>query len=45
MVYDWTGQRTRRIRMLRTASIALVLMLFIAIPAVLLHYDLIQYHY
>lgn len=45
MVYDWTGQRTRRIKMLRAASIAVLLLLLIAVPAVLLRYDLIHYHF
>lgn len=45
MVYDWTGQRTRRIKMLRTTSIVMLLLLFIAVPVLLLHYDLIHYGY
>ena len=42
-VYDWTGQRARRMKMVRTASVAMLLIILMAIPALLLHYDLIQY--
>jgi hypothetical protein len=42
-VYDWTGQRARRMKMLRAASFAMLLIILMAIPAVLLHYNLIQY--
>ncbi len=42
-VYDWTGQRARRMRMVRAASLAMFLIILMAIPAVLLHYNLIQY--
>lgn len=42
-VYDWTGQRARRMRILRTASVATLLIILMAIPVILLHYNLIQY--
>ncbi|MFJ6325936.1 MULTISPECIES: hypothetical protein [unclassified Rhizobium] len=42
-VYDWTGQRARRMKMVRAASLAMFLIILMAIPAVLLHYNLIQY--
>ncbi|MDK4712520.1 hypothetical protein FBZ98_102370 [Rhizobium sp. ERR 922] len=44
-VYDWTGQRARRRRMMRAASVAIVLIILMAIPAILLHYNLIQLSY
>ncbi|MGG6892981.1 MULTISPECIES: hypothetical protein [Rhizobium] len=44
-VYDWTGQRVRRMKMVRTASFAMLLIILMAIPALLLHYNLIQYPY
>ena len=42
-VYDWTGQRARRTKMMRVASVAMLLIFLMAIPAILLHYNLIQY--
>ncbi|MFS8046371.1 hypothetical protein [Rhizobium sp. BR 314] len=42
-VYDWTGQRARRMRLVRTARVAMLLIILMAIPALLLHYNLIQY--
>ena len=42
-VYDWTGQRARRMKMLRAASFAMLLIILMAIPAILLHYNLIHY--
>ncbi len=36
MVYDWTGQRTRRIKMVRMAAVAILLLLLIGMPALLL---------
>lgn len=45
MVYDWTGQRTRRIKMLRTTSIVMLFLLLFTIPVLLLHYNLIHYGY
>jgi hypothetical protein len=42
-VYDWTGQRVRRMKRVRTASVAMLLIILMAIPAILLHYNLIQY--
>ncbi|MEZ2222798.1 hypothetical protein [Rhizobium sp. RCC_161_2] len=45
MVYDWTGQRTRRTKVLRAASIAILLLFLIAVPVLLLHYNFIQYPY
>jgi hypothetical protein len=36
MVYDWTGQRTRRLKMFRAAIVAACLLLLIGIPALLL---------
>ncbi|MGV1792853.1 hypothetical protein GR212_19830 [Rhizobium lusitanum] len=42
-VYDWTGQRVRRMKMVRTASVAMLLIMLMAIPVILLHYNLIQY--
>ena len=42
-VYDWTGQRVRRMKLVRTASFTMLLLVLMAIPAVLLHYNLIQY--
>jgi hypothetical protein len=44
-VYDWTGQRARRMKMVRAASVAMLLIILMAIPAILLHYNLIQYPY
>jgi hypothetical protein len=35
--YDWTGQRTRRIRLIRGALVAILLLLLIGVPALLLH--------
>ncbi|MGO4439033.1 hypothetical protein [Rhizobium sp. RAF56] len=37
MVYDWTGQRTRRLKAMRMATIAMLLVLLASIPAMLLH--------
>jgi hypothetical protein len=37
MAYDWTGERARRMKMVRMATIAMVLMAVIGIPAMLLH--------
>lgn len=45
MVYDWTGQRTRRTKVLRAASIGLFLLFLITVPVLLLHYNFIQYPY
>ncbi|CAN7614131.1 hypothetical protein LJR251_004482 [Rhizobium rhizogenes] len=45
MVYDWTGQRTRRTKALRAASIAILLLFLITVPALLLHYNFIHYPY
>lgn len=42
-VYDWSGQRVRRMKMVRTASVTMLLFMLMAIPALLLHYDLIHY--
>ncbi|NTF45057.1 MULTISPECIES: hypothetical protein [Rhizobium] len=42
-VYDWSGHRVRRMKVLRTASFAMLLIILMAIPAILLHYNLIQY--
>lgn len=42
-VYDWSGQRVRRMKMLRTASLTMLLIILMAVPALLLHYDLIHY--
>jgi|GEM_PF-869126 len=42
-VYDWSGQRVRRMKMVRAASVAMLLIILMAIPAILLHYNLIQY--
>jgi hypothetical protein len=42
-VYDWTGQRVRRMKLVRTASFTMLLLVLMAIPALLLHYDLIHY--
>jgi hypothetical protein len=36
MVYDWTGQRARRARVLRFVTIALLLIVALALPALLL---------
>jgi hypothetical protein len=36
MAYDWTGQRTRRIRMVRMATVTLLLILLVGVPALLL---------
>jgi hypothetical protein len=44
-VYDWTGQRARRRKMMRAASVAMLLIILMAIPAILLHYNLIQFPY
>ncbi len=44
-VYDWTGQHARRRKMMRAASVAIVLIILMAIPAILLHYNIIQYPY
>ncbi len=44
-VYDWTGQRARRRKMMRAASVAMLLIILMAIPAILLHYNLIQVPY
>jgi hypothetical protein len=44
-VYDWTGQRARRMKRVRAASVAMLLIILMAIPAILLHYNLIQYPY
>lgn len=37
MVYDWTGQRTRRLRMARAAGVTFALLVLIGTPALLLH--------
>jgi len=42
-VYDWSGQRVRRMKMLRTASFMMLLIILMAVPALLLHYDFIHY--
>lgn len=42
MAYDWSGQRTRRIKMLRTASVVTLTLLLVAIPALMLRYDLVH---
>lgn len=44
-VYDWTGQRVRRTKLLRAASFAMLLIILTAVPALLLHYNLIHYPY
>jgi hypothetical protein len=44
MAYDWSGQRTRRIKMVRMASIVMLLLILAAVPALMLRYNLIHYH-
>jgi hypothetical protein len=36
MAYDWTGQRTRRIRLIRATAVVILLMLLLGVPALLL---------
>jgi len=37
MAYDWTGQRTRKLKAMRVAMIAMLLVVLASIPAMLLH--------